>query len=83
MVPATNPMPKGVHNLGWLKGETVFEPEKHSLGGNKGVLSHSLSKGEAHFYKIPALVPDWSISMQKLNPNLHILIGPLSIVLIG
>lgn len=67
-----------------VKRRDCFRTRETQLGWKpKGVLSHSLSKGEAHFYKVPALVPDWSISMQMLNPNLYILIGPLSIVLMG
>lgn len=38
---------------------------------------------EAHLYKMPTLVPDWSSFMQMRNPNLYTLIVPNSTVLIG
>lgn len=77
MVPATSPMPTGVPTLGWLKGETVFEPEKYSLGEKRKMCSPTDSpKGKPAFIKSLPWSPDWSISRQILSPNVHILVGP-------
>lgn len=71
----------GVQQKDLIQVSSLPTGEMQPLEESKSVLHQD--KGEAAYTeKVPNLVPDWSIFMQMMNPNLHNLIGPHSIVLI-
>lgn len=64
-----------------FQGNSV--PTGHASPGEKEGVLPGDNREAAYIEEAPTLVPDWSITMQMRNPNLHNLIGPNCIVSIG
>lgn len=73
---------------GKVKGDTLFrwtvcKPGKHSLWGKPAVCSLETKGRPAYIKEVTALVPDWSIFMQMINPNLYTLVQIVLSWLVG